>query len=100
MNRVTSFITAKRTSWIVLVLTALVSAVIFALGSGATEESAPGVGLPEAAESARVAALQEGLPAADSTSALLVYSRDGAELTTADSAAIAGAATSLGDLSL
>lgn len=100
MNRITSIISAKRTSWIVLVLTALVAAVIFALGSGATEESAPGVGLPESAESARVAALQEGLPAADSTSALLVYSRDGAELTPADTAAIATVTTSLGELSL
>ncbi len=100
MNRLISFITAKRTSWIVLVLAALVSAAIFALGSGATEETAPGVGLPESAESARVAALQEGLPAADSTSALLVYSRDGAELTAVDTAAITTATTSLGELSL
>lgn len=100
MNRLTSFITAKRTSWIVLLIAGLLSAAIFALGSGATQESAPGVGLPESAESARVAALQEGLPAADSTSALLVYSRDGAELTTEDTEAIATAATSLSDLSL
>ena len=88
MNRLTRFITAKKTSWIVLLIAAAVSAAIFALGSGATSETSPGVGLPDSAESAKVAALQEELPAADSTSALLVFSRDGDELTDDDVAAV------------
>ncbi|WP_411699763.1 MMPL family transporter [Conyzicola sp.] len=97
MHRLTDFITAKKTSWIVLVIAVAVSAAIFALGSGSTGESSPGVGLPDSAESAQVAALQADLPAADATSALLVFARDGDELTEADIAAITANAQSLAD---
>lgn len=99
MTRLTSFITSRSTSWIVLVLAAVAAGAIFALGSGGDRETVPGVGLPDSAESAQVAALQEDLPSADATSALLVYSRDGAELTDDDIAAITEAATRLADLS-
>ena len=88
MHRLTTFITAKKTSWIILLIAVAVSAAVFALGSGSSSETSPGVGLPDSAESARVAALQEDLPAADSTSALLVCSRDGDELTDDDIAAV------------
>jgi RND superfamily putative drug exporter len=100
MQRLTRFITAKKTSWIFLLIAVVVSAAIFALGSGSTEESAPGVGLPDSAESARVAALQERLPGADSTSALLVFSRDGDELDEADVTAVTAATRELADVSL
>ena len=72
MHRLSTFITAKKSSWLVLVFALAVSAAIFALGSGSTGESSPGVGLPDAAESSRVAALQAELPGADATSALFV----------------------------
>jgi len=100
MQRLTRFITAKKTSWIVLVTALLAAGAVFALGSGAEGETSPGVGLPDSAESAQVAALQEDLPGADATSALLVYSRDGAELTDADILAITERTTELADLSL
>ena len=100
MQRLTRFITAKKTSWIVLVTALLAAGAVFAMGSGADGETSPGVGLPDSAESAQVAALQEDLPAADSTSALLVFSRDGAELTDADITAITERTTELADLSL
>ncbi len=99
MKRLTTFITARSTSWIVLVTALLVSGAIFAMGTGSTEESAPGVGLPDSAESARVAAAQEDLPGADSTSALLVYSKDGAELSDSDIAAITATTKGLSDFS-
>lgn len=99
MTRLTSFITARSTSWIVLALAVLLAGAIFALGSGGDRETVPGVGLPDSAESARVAVLQEDLPSADATSALLVFSRDGAALTEDDRAAVADAATRLADLS-
>lgn len=99
MRRLTTFITARRTSWIVLVLAALAAGAIFALGSGAKGESSPGVGLPASAESAQVAALQETLPGADGTSALLVFSREGGTLDAQDVAAVADAASRLVDLS-
>jgi len=100
MLRLTRFITARKTSWIVLALAALVAGAIFALGNGADGETSPGVGLPDSAESAQVAALQEDLPAADSTAALIVFSRDGAKLTDADIDAVTATTTTLADLSL
>jgi RND superfamily putative drug exporter len=100
MRRLTTFITAKKTSWIILLIAVAVSAAIFALGSGATSETSPGVGLPDSAESARVAALQEELPSADSTSALLVFSRDGDALTDDDIAAVTSTTGALADDSL
>ena len=99
MRRLTSFITARRTFWIVLVTAALAAGAIFALGSGGEGDSSPGVGLPASAESAQVTALQEQLPGAEGTSALLVFSRDGATLSNDDVAAVAEAASGLSDLS-
>lgn len=99
MRRLRSFITARRTSWIVLVLAALAAGAVFALGSGAEGDTSPGVGLPASAESAQVAALQNELPGADGTSALLVFSRDGGTLSTSDVAAVADAATAVTALS-
>ena len=99
MKSLTTFITARSTSWIVLVIALLVSGAIFVMGSGAESETAPGVGLPESVESARVEAAQQDLPSADSTSALLVYSKDGAELTDSDLQAITATATDLAELS-
>ena len=100
MRRLTTFITARRTSWIVLVGAFLLAGAIFALGSGSGEDTSPGVGLPESAESARAAAAQKDLPSADSTSALFVYSKDGAELSDSDLEAITETTTGLADLSL
>jgi RND superfamily putative drug exporter len=84
----------------VLVGVLLMAGGIFALGSGSSSDSAPGVGLPDSAESVQVAKLQESLPSADSTSALLVFSRDGGTLTDADITAITAAGTRLAALSL
>lgn len=90
------FVTSAKTSWIVLVLAALAAGGIFALGSGAEEETAPPVGLPDSAESVRADALLDEFPSADTTSALLVYEADGDELSADTLAAIQEAA--MGDL--
>lgn len=74
------FITSAKTSWIVLVLAALVAGGFFALGSGRDSETAPTAGLPDSAESVKVDALLEEFPSADTTSALLVFSSDDGEL--------------------
>lgn len=100
MRRLTSFITSRRTSWIILVVAFLSAGAIFALGSGNDTETSPGVGLPESAESARAALAQEDLPSAESTSALFVFSRDGADLTDADLEAVFAATTELAEFSL
>ncbi|CAN5281002.1 MMPL family transporter [soil metagenome] len=98
MRRFTTFLTARRTSWIVLVAAALIAGAIFALGSGATGDTSPGVGLPDTAESARAAAAQQDLPDSNGTSALLVFSRDGAKLTEMDVEAVTKATTRLATL--
>ena len=99
MRRLTTFITARSTSWIVLVAAFLVVGAVFALGSGSDGETSPGVGLPASAESAQAAAAQEDLPGADSTSALLVFSRDGDKLTDEDIEAVNAAAAELAEFS-
>ncbi|MFC4225050.1 efflux RND transporter permease subunit [Lysinibacter cavernae] len=96
MKRIVNVVTGKRTSWIVLVVAGLLSAAIFALGSGSAGETSPGVGLGDSVESARVAALQQELPGANETSAILVYSRDdSATLNAADTQAVDAAASKL-----
>ena len=100
MQRFTRFLTARKTSWIVLVTAALAAGAVFAIGSGADGETSPGSGLPDSAESAQVAALQEDLPSADSSAALIVFSRDGAELTDDDIAAVTATTADLAELSL
>ena len=100
MQRLTRFITARKTSWIVLVTALLATVAVFAAGSGSEEETSPGVGLPDSAESAQVAVLQEDLPGADASSALLVFSRDGDNLTEDDIAAITSVTVDLADISL
>jgi len=100
MHSLSRFITSRATSWIVLVMAALAAGAIFAMGSGSEGETSPGVGLPDTAESARVQALQQDLPGADSTSALFVYSRDGGTLTETDLADITEASARLSDYAL
>ncbi|TQL46717.1 RND superfamily putative drug exporter [Homoserinimonas aerilata] len=87
MGPLRNVITGRRTSWIVLVV-ALAAALALLLFGGKATEDAPGNGLPDSAESAEVAALQEKLPGADTTAALIVFSRDGATLSEADVTAI------------
>jgi putative drug exporter of the RND superfamily len=99
MRRFTSFITAKRTSWLVLVAAVIGAGLLFSAGSGSDGESSPGVGLPDSAESAKVAVLQENFPGADKSSAILVFARDGADLTDADITAITATTGPLAELS-
>ena len=99
MRRLTELLTARATSWIVLVVAFLLTAAVFVLGSGSESESAPGVGLPSSAESVQVSELQKSLPSADSSSAILAFARDGAELDPGDLDAISAAATDLSKLS-
>jgi putative drug exporter of the RND superfamily len=109
MNRLTHFITARRTSWIVLVGALFATVALFSIGSGVAGESSPGVGLPSSAESALVAEAQENLPGSEASSALLVFSsgsdtgnsgssRDA--LSESDVSAITERAAALADLSL
>ena len=84
------FVTSAKTSWVVLVLAALVAGGFFALGSGSDAETAPTAGLPDSAESVQVDELLEEFPSADTTSALLVFAADDGELSP-ESLALIGA---------
>jgi RND superfamily putative drug exporter len=99
MKRLTDFLTARATSWIVLVVAFAAAAAIFALGSGSDSETGPGAGLPATSESVLVTEAQKNLPSADTTSALLVFARGGDKLTSADVTAVTNASVSLAELS-
>ncbi|MEO8260978.1 MAG: MMPL family transporter [Pseudolysinimonas sp.] len=99
MKRLTTLLTARRTSWIFLVGALLLTGGVFALGSGAEGDTSPGVGLPDTAESARVAAAQADLPDSDGTTALFVFSREDGDLTDDDLAAVTDAVGRLADFS-
>ena len=78
MGALTRFLTSAKTSWIILVITALAATALFALAGSEESETAPSVGLPSSAESVKVDQLLEEFPSADATSALLVFaSEDG-----------------------
>lgn len=97
MRRIVHFITAARTSWIVLLGSVLIAGALFAAGSGNKSEAAPAVGLPASADSAIADARLDGFPKSDSTVGLIVFDRDGDELTAADVDAVTAAAANLAD---
>lgn len=100
MRRVTDFLTARRTSWIVLAVSLIAAALLFLAGGGVKSEAAPSLGLPTGAESVRVTALEKSLPSAGATSMLVAYSRGGEAITTEDLTAINADAANLVPLSL
>ena len=59
MNAIARFITAARTSWIVLVVGIAATAGLFVAAGYQSADAAPPVGLPDSAESVQAAALQE-----------------------------------------
>lgn len=97
MRKLATFITARATSWIVLIAALGVTVAMLVIGPGAEAESTPGDGLPPSAESVQVSALLEEFPSADTTSAIFVFTRDGAALSEADVAAITEAADALAE---
>ena len=99
MRRLTEFLTARSTSWIVLLVAFIAAGIIFALGSGSDSATGPGAGLPDTAESVRVSQAQDTLPSANTTSAILVFTGGGAELSTAELDAVSEASIRLADLS-
>jgi len=96
MSALLRFITAAKTSWVVLLVTVLAAGALFAISGGEKAETAPGAGLPDTAESAQVDRLLEKFPSAEGTSALLVFASDDGELSDATLAEIAAKTT--GDL--
>jgi RND superfamily putative drug exporter len=94
------FITSAKTSWIVLVLTAIAAGALFALAGGDEGDAAPTVGLPDSAESVQAQQLLDEFPSADGTSAILVFAADSGDLDATQLDAIAeNASGALADIS-
>ena len=83
-----ALLVGRRAKWAVLALAVVLSGLVLAGRGSAPASSDPTAGLPAAAESVRVAALQRQLPTGQVNPALVVYARAGAPLTDADEAAI------------
>lgn len=98
MRRIPDLIAGRRSAWVVVLISLLAAGALFALGSGAESGSAPDEGLPSTAESELVATALEGLPSADSTTALMVFDRGDEQLTEADLAAIDERVAALAEL--
>ena len=97
---ITRFITGKRTAWTVLLGTIVAVGLLFTLLPSTESEDFPAAGLPESSQAARVTDLLADFPSSDQTAAIVVWSRDGAPLTSADRSAITAAAEKLGAASI
>lgn len=100
MIALTRFITAAKTSWIVLITGLAATAALFIAAGYQSADAAPPVGLPDSAESVQVAALLEEFADDDSTSGLLVFGRESGELSENDLEAIADRTEALAELSI
>jgi len=89
----------RLTAWITIILALAGTVAVFALVSAPASDAFPSAGLPSDAESAKVADLLAEGPSSDSTVAILVFDRDGQDVTDADLTAVAAAAVRLGELS-
>jgi RND superfamily putative drug exporter len=99
MRAIARFVSGRGTAWVALGITAVAVALLFALLPQSEGDAYPPSGLPESSEAAQVTALLEEFPDADTTAAILVYSRGGDTLTEADTEAIAQSAAALAELS-
>jgi RND superfamily putative drug exporter len=92
-------VSGHRTAWAVLGGTLVVVALLLALLPSGDDEAFPPSGLPDSSEAAQVTALLDEFPSADATVGVLVWSRGGAALSTADLAAVDTAASALAERS-
>ncbi|MDY7542890.1 MMPL family transporter [Cryobacterium breve] len=106
MLGIVRIITGRRTAWVVLVGAIIAVGLLFALLPKSAGNDFPTSGLPTSSQAARVDALLADFPSAKQTSAIIVWSRGGADatgaesaLTEADKSAITARAAELGALS-
>ncbi|MBF4579116.1 MMPL family transporter [Frigoribacterium sp. VKM Ac-2530] len=99
MRALARLVSGHRTAWAVLGGTLVVVALLLALLPSGDDEAFPPSGLPDSSEAAQVTALLEEFPSADATVGILVWSRGGAQLSSADLAAVDTAASALAEQS-
>jgi RND superfamily putative drug exporter len=90
------FISGRRTAWIVLAGTVVAVGLLFSLLPAHKSDAYPSTGLPDSSQSAQVDAALAKFPSAEQTAAVVVWSRDGKQLTAADRDAITARSTALG----
>ncbi len=93
------FITGRRTAWLILAATAVAVGLLFSLLPQDKSEGFPTSGLPSSSQAAQVDTLLADFPSAKQTSAIVVWSRQGSNLSAADITAITGRAAALGEQS-
>ena len=99
MRALARLVSGHRTAWAVLGGTLVVVALLLALLPSGDDEAFPPSGLPDSSEAAQVTALLDEFPSADATVGILVWSRGGAPLSSADLAAVDTAASALAEQS-
>lgn len=82
MQKFREFITGKSTSWVTLLIGLGFVGLAFGPLSSAGNDTTPGAGLPDEAESVLVAEYQDQLPSSDGTAVVILYrTADGSEFT-------------------
>ena len=99
MRALARLVSGHRTAWAVLGGTLVVVALLLALLPSGDDGAFPPSGLPDSSEAAQVTALLDEFPSADATVGILVWSRGGAQLSSADLAAVDTAASALAEQS-
>ena len=99
MIAILRFITGRRMAWLVLAATAVAVGLAFSLLPQDKSEDFPTSGLPSSSQAAQVDQLLADFPSAKQTSAIVVWSRTGADLSAADVTAITDRAAALGEQS-
>ncbi|MGI5233657.1 MMPL family transporter [Actinoallomurus sp. CA-142502] len=83
-ERLASFVSGRRTAWVVLIVTMALGGLMIAFGGSPKVSDDPSAGLSASAESSRAARLQRELPSGKVTAAVIVYARASGRLTGAD----------------
>lgn len=99
MGTIARFLSGRVTAWITLAASVAVVGLLFAIVPAGESDAFPSAGLPDTAESARVSALLEDFPSSDGTVGIVVWTRDGDDLTDDDVAAITERAAALAEVS-
>jgi RND superfamily putative drug exporter len=99
MRSIAAFLSGRVTAWITLAASIAVVGLLFAIVPTSESDSFPSAGLPDSAESARVADRLEDFPSADGTLGIIVWSRDGTDLTDDDVAAVSERSAALAETS-
>jgi RND superfamily putative drug exporter len=99
-NQVARLVTGRLTAWLVIVLGLAGAAALIALAPEARNTDDATAGLPDSVQSTIAAERQQQLPSGELNPALVVYSRPGGTLTSADLEAITAQGPELAEIAL